>query len=215
MENQEAGTRKPTVTMIESLVVAIVIVVLSVMVVCMFFSARGSARRTTCLSNLHQIGLALELYRSDWNDLPYDFVDWTATKNGSDPLQPYSDKPAVYHCPDNPDPKAAHDYHFRVALLRQDGPKRLLRPDAGIVTVFCINHLIPRTMPPPRIPKHGFYIVLRSDGSVKQIPARNVVQWGYFEGDWFAPGEAKPKGSSMWLVFPGEHWPPEFGSAEP
>ena len=35
-----------------------------------FAVARADARRTACISNLHQIGLALSLYRQDYEGLP-------------------------------------------------------------------------------------------------------------------------------------------------
>ncbi|HZO88470.1 MAG TPA: type II secretion system protein [Chthonomonadaceae bacterium] len=57
-------------TLVELLVVIAIIAVLTAILLPVFAAARASARRTACVSNLRQIGLALGMYRQDYEELP-------------------------------------------------------------------------------------------------------------------------------------------------
>jgi prepilin-type N-terminal cleavage/methylation domain-containing protein/prepilin-type processing-associated H-X9-DG protein len=56
-------------TLVELLVVIAIVVVLASILFPVFSRARESARRTRCASNLRQLGLALSMYASDYDDL--------------------------------------------------------------------------------------------------------------------------------------------------
>ena len=59
-------------TLIELLVVISIIALLAAVLLPVFFSVRGKARQTVCVSNLRQIGMAISLYAQDADDLyPY------------------------------------------------------------------------------------------------------------------------------------------------
>ncbi len=51
------------------LVVIAIISVLAAVLLPVFFSVRGKARQTVCVSNLRQIGLAIGMYSQDYDDL--------------------------------------------------------------------------------------------------------------------------------------------------
>lgn len=62
----------PAFTLIELLVVIAIISVLAAILLPVFFSVRGRARQTVCLSNMRQIGLAIDLYSQDYdNQFPW------------------------------------------------------------------------------------------------------------------------------------------------
>ncbi|HEX5324232.1 MAG TPA: type II secretion system protein [Capsulimonadaceae bacterium] len=69
-------------TLIEILVVIGIISLLAALLFPVFMSARANARRSVCLSNMHQIGGAIMLYAQDYDELyPY----------GADPSDQHSD----------------------------------------------------------------------------------------------------------------------------
>ena len=56
-------------TLVELMVVIGIIAALAGILFVVFSSARESARRQVCVSNLRQIGQALQMYRADWNGI--------------------------------------------------------------------------------------------------------------------------------------------------
>lgn len=57
------------VTLIETIVVIAIIAALAAIAFPVFARARENARRSACVSNLHQIGLAIALYRADYDGI--------------------------------------------------------------------------------------------------------------------------------------------------
>src|SRR5689334_10508239 len=102
-------------TLTELLVVIAVIAVLAAILFPVFARARSRARQTTCLSNMRQIGTAMQLYLQEYDDVlmpvwtegapPF----WPPTESVSSSqlvsvpwtglLQPYLTSQAVLYCP--------------------------------------------------------------------------------------------------------------------
>jgi prepilin-type N-terminal cleavage/methylation domain-containing protein/prepilin-type processing-associated H-X9-DG protein len=87
-------------TLIELLVVIAIIAVLAAILFPVFSQAREKARQSACLSNLHQLGTAISLYRQDWEEFYFHIAPTRPT--WKDHLLPYLHSKDVYLCPSNP-----------------------------------------------------------------------------------------------------------------
>ena len=97
-------------TLIELLVVIAVIAVLASILFPVFARARENARRTSCLSNLKQVGLAFQMYAQDYDEnfplttvtdagLTSDGIAMTPQSSWTTSTQSYIKSVQVYRCP--------------------------------------------------------------------------------------------------------------------
>lgn len=111
----KATRKRPAFTLIELLVVIAIIAILAAILFPVFAQAREAARKASCTSNLKQIGLALAMYRQDYDErlfasamLPGE--QNTAVLDGQNIvrhvgggtsyfLQPYIKNEQVFRCP--------------------------------------------------------------------------------------------------------------------
>src|SRR5436190_1137514 len=96
-------------TLIELLVVIAIIAILAAILFPVFAQAREAARKTTCLSNLKQLGVGMQMYSSDNDD---QAVPWNLRWNNKNLfsqdkinlcwdrlIQPYVKNDALFRCP--------------------------------------------------------------------------------------------------------------------
>ena len=113
---------KQAFTLIELLVVIAIIGILAAMLLPALNKARQKAYAATCLSNMHQWGLAFGFYSDDWNDyFPYEGEAMTpidTVGSSGDPgnsnawfnvLPPYLSQPSLETLYHNNTPPTLHD----------------------------------------------------------------------------------------------------------
>jgi prepilin-type N-terminal cleavage/methylation domain-containing protein len=96
-------------TLIELLVVIAIIAILAAILFPVFAQAREKAREAACLSNVKQLGLALQMYAQDYDEtLPNHaqdtekFLAPNAPANWAKGLQSYVKNTQVFSCPSAP-----------------------------------------------------------------------------------------------------------------
>ena len=94
--NSKAKAKRSGFTLIELLVVIAILAILAAILFPAFARARENARRTSCLSNVKQMGLGLMQYTQDYDEtLPY----YINVGVWQDTLQPYIKSRQVFICP--------------------------------------------------------------------------------------------------------------------
>jgi prepilin-type N-terminal cleavage/methylation domain-containing protein len=97
LRNRQAGF-----TLVELLVVIAIITVLIAIALPVFSRAREKARQTACMANLHQLAVAIRMYRMDMMRYP-GFYDPATGAGGLNALYPaYVSDRGAFVCPDDP-----------------------------------------------------------------------------------------------------------------
>src|SRR6478752_2704274 len=93
--------RNPAFTLIELLVVIAIIAILAAILFPVFAQARDQARKTTCLSNMKQLGLGVMMYLQDYDELfPTSGASWWDANTVSRDKSPQTN----YRWSSNPSP---------------------------------------------------------------------------------------------------------------
>src|SRR5687768_4108149 len=88
-------------TLIELLVVIAIIAILAAILFPVFARAREKARQSTCLSNLKQQALALNMYADDYDERVVIGTDQFTAQFWAVKIQPYIKNEQIFNCPSN------------------------------------------------------------------------------------------------------------------
>ena len=106
--NSAVSKKRSAFTLIELLVVIAIIAILAAILFPVFARARENARRSSCTSNLKQIGLGIIQYAQDYDEkLPRNWVGSNGTDYNGNPIgvkwmdmvQPYIKSTQLFNCP--------------------------------------------------------------------------------------------------------------------
>ena len=105
-------------TLIELLVVIAIIAILAAILFPVFARAREKARATSCLSNVKQIGLAIEMYKTDYDGRYCFSSNCNPTQTWYDAfLAPYINNEQVVTCPSTPNWPLGYAYNVRFGYM--------------------------------------------------------------------------------------------------
>lgn len=125
--------KRKAFTLIELLVVVAIISILASILFPVFARARENARRASCLSNMKQIGLGLEMYKQDY-DGTYPFSRALPLGTFREVLQPYIKSTQVFVCPSAPG-NWPMDYSYNQMFGYQPGAT--YSPSRSGTTIAC------------------------------------------------------------------------------
>lgn len=105
-QSRQLTRSRAAFTLIELLVVIAIIAIIAAIIFPVFQKVRENARRTSCASNLKQLGLALTQYTQDSDEqmplLAYVPSGTFTTVSWRGAIYPYVKSQEVYKCPSNP-----------------------------------------------------------------------------------------------------------------
>ena len=130
---------RPAFTLIELLVVIAIIAILAAILFPVFARARENARRSSCLSNLKQIGLGVMQYTQDYDErLPLGIYS-TFTTRWSDIIQPYTKSRQIFQCPSDTNITTATNLSYGINrnFMTQTSLSLAEIPDSANSVIVC------------------------------------------------------------------------------
>lgn len=115
-------------TLIELLVVIAIIGILASIMFPVFSTARESARQTVCLSNMHQLGMAVAMQTID-NNGTYPGGDWAQSS------EPYVKSKSIFTCPTDPSHKTTN-LSYEINGWLTDQPESIIQDTSSTVLLI-------------------------------------------------------------------------------
>ncbi len=174
--------KRQAFTLVEILVVIVIVAILASLLLAVFSRVREQSRKTTCASNLKQIGLAFLQYAQDNSEtFPPAFQGYTGKP--FDRIQPYIRNTQILACPSdvgdygpNPDPLYKREANNFTSYSYNSGVS------AG-PTSFC---MLPQNSTPPKgVDKLNLSQVKSPTRVALVLETSGIYPWSWHEN--FAP----------------------------
>lgn len=130
-------------TLIEILVVIAIISILSAILFPVFARTRENARKTSCLSNLKQLGMGVQMYSQDYDEkIPAAYLYWvTGNTNYLNSwmqlVMPYVKNAQVCECPS----------YSAASIYSENGPNKQIRiPHQSYTALFTVTTYTGRSL---------------------------------------------------------------------
>lgn len=190
-------------TLIELLVVIAILSILAALLLPAIQTAKESANRTKCLSNLMQIGRAIRMYLNDSDGRYFygeDAIDYGYLKDRNPRTQPsylwpaYVDDRTLFKCPGNkkdyPDPSNRYHYEYNWRLS-ENVTTNLIEDDVlEPVRTVCVHDV------------DGYGRNKRMDAEDNHGKAGGNMLFCDFHGEWVPNG---PNGNNWYEKVGGEN----------
>ncbi len=200
---------KRAYTLIELLIVAAILAVLSALLAPVFFSVKSSAQKTVCFSRLRETGLATESYISDYDDtfmpisyMPGQFASSKDDRTWVQMLLPYARNFSIFLCPSDSSRKTNAESTFDQDLVPGDLYSEYYRASMHTNSGYNYMALSP-VIRDGKDWKPKPYSV-----SAVNYPSATVL---YVDSVWSLGRNNQPVGGGNWLVEPPCRYDDESG----
>ncbi len=168
-------------TLIELLVVIAIIAILAAILFPVFQKVRENARRTACLSNMKQLGLAFTQYNQDFDEASPNGVDAYCRGSGwAGMIYPYVKSTGVFLCPDD---TAAPGSVTPVSYIYNSNNVIQHSSDPNPAPDLCKAYSISQYTSPART-----VLLCEGTGIVDNLNSTNPAQNDYGNGQGGSPG---------------------------
>jgi prepilin-type N-terminal cleavage/methylation domain-containing protein/prepilin-type processing-associated H-X9-DG protein len=211
-------------TLIEILIVLCVIAILAGLLFPVFARVREGARRTTCLNNLKQIGMYMQMYAADNNgylpEINPPGVEITCA--WADRMYPYVKKAELFECPSYPEGSyrpgcpanegdITFDGSYDLNALEVDGRVRETRLRSPASTILMLDGR-GKFVNPGKKPLTTVQDLTSSIGKLRHDNGANVL-FGDWHVKWLRPESMVRRG--MWRADDQDNPPPTPTPAAP